>query len=147
MLPEHSRNAGIAKAEKALHDLTDAAFLLGIGDKATDILVSLWNKFHPGAPPPLVRHTPPILGKRASDPTRKRKRGWRCNLERIDSPAGQALLQEVLAGVLSHRQAALKLGVHPKTFGNAVRRVRRERQRQQTDGPAEIAFSLSLKSP
>jgi hypothetical protein len=149
MLPEHGRIAGMAKAEKALNDLTDAAFHLGIAHKTTDLLVSLWNAFHPGGPPPYVFHKPPIHGgheaRTPTTPNPTTWRGKRCNLERLDSPEGRAALQDVLLGRCSQRQAALKLGVHPSTFGDALRRLRQERQ--SANDPAEIAQAFSLTSP
>jgi hypothetical protein len=149
MLPEHCRNAGIAKAEKALRELTDAADQLGIAAKATDLLVSLWNAFHPGGLPPLVRYAAPILDKPAGGCRRDTSLD-RPNLDRIASPRGQALLQEVLRGEISQRQASLKLDVHHSVFCNAVRRLRKERQQQRAapsaNDSAETTLTFSLKS-
>jgi hypothetical protein len=148
MAPEHYRSAGIAKAEKALRELTDAADQLGIADKATRLLVCLWDLFHPGRLPPLVRHKAPILDKPNLTPTIWR--GARCNLRRIDSTEGRAALQDVLLGLLSHREAARKLGAHPNAVCDAVRRLRQEGQQPPAAPPAndaaEIALTCSLKS-
>jgi hypothetical protein len=144
MLPEYGRAAGIAKAERALRELTDAAAHLGIADRVTDLLVTLWDAFHPGARPPLVRHKEPVLDKPESGATPRR--GLRCNVERVDSPEGEAVLQDVLLGLLSQREAARKLGVHPNSVCDAVRRLRQERQRQPADAPAEIALTFSPSS-
>jgi len=152
MLSEYGRAAGIAKAEKALNDLTDAAFHLGIAEKTTGLLVSLWNAFN-GAPPPYVFHKPPIHGKRETriptTPTPTTRRGASCDLNRLASPEGQAVLQDVLRGLLSQREAARKLGVHPNSVCDAVRRlrqVRQERQQQPADAPAETALTFSPTS-
>ena len=100
MLPEYGQTAGIAKAERALQDLTDAAAHLGLAPRVTGLLVALWNAIH-GNPPPLVRHKAPVLDKPPRDPTRKAKRGPQCNIERLASPEGQQALQDVLQGLLT----------------------------------------------
>jgi hypothetical protein len=146
MLPEYGRAAGIAKAERALRDLTDAAAHLGIADRVTGLLVTLWDAFHPGGPPPLVRHKEPVLDKPAPDPTRKPQRGLRCNVDRVASPEGETVLQDVLAGLLSQREAARKLEVHPSAVCDAVRRLRQERHQQPADAAAETALTFSPTS-
>ncbi len=123
-LPLHCREAGVKRAEKALDELTDAASQLNIADLFTEPIVALWNALHRGGEPRFVRHKAPVLDKPSLDPTRNRRRGRRCNLERIDSPEGQAVLQDVLRGQISQRQAAFKIGVHPNAMGDAVRRMR-----------------------
>ena len=142
MLPDHCRAAGVAKAERAINDLTDAADHLGIADRVTGLLVALWDSFHPGGPAPLVRHKEPVPDKPAPDPTRKPQRGSRCNVDRVDSPEGEAVLQDVLRGLLSQREAARKLDVHPNSVCDAVRRLRQE----AVGDPAEIALTFSPTS-
>jgi hypothetical protein len=130
-LPLHRREAGVKKAEKAIDDLTAAAYQLNLGDLFTEPLAALWDALHTGGAPKLVRYKTPTLDKPHHDPTRKQKRGERCNLDRIASPEGQQALREVLDGLISQRGAARKLGVHGTTFCAAVRKLRQERRRQR----------------
>jgi hypothetical protein len=141
-LPLHCREAGVRKAEKALEELTDAANLLNVSDIFTEPIISLWNALHRGGEPPLVRHKAPVLDKPSLDPTRNQRRGLRCNAERLESAEGRAALQDVLLGLLTQREAARKLGVHPNSVCDAVRRLRRE----AIDAPAEIALTFSPTS-
>jgi len=145
-LPLHCREAGVKRAEKALKELTDAAGRLNVGDLFTEPIIALWNALHRGGLAPLVRHQPPVVDKPAPDPTRKQMRGLRCNVERLESAEGQAAMQDVLLGLLTQREAARKLGVHPNSVGDALRRLRQEKQRPPVEAPAEISLSFSLKS-
>jgi hypothetical protein len=135
MLSEQGRMNVTVEAERALGELTYAASRLGIAPIVTPLLVSLWESFHDGAPPPLVRHKAPVLDKPLPDPTRKAARP---NLGRIASPEGQQALQDILQGLLTQREAARRLGVHPNAICEAVRRLRQK----AVGDPAETVLSF-----